>query len=426
MLPTQHDGMDDTRNCVGSAPPSLRVAVVTETYPPEVNGVALTMARMVDGLRARGHRVQLVRPRQDSRDQPSRRDGQAEILTPGLPIPGYRGLRFGLPQKRRLLDAWRNDPPDIVHVATEGPLGAAALAAARQLALPVSSDYHTNFEAYSRHYRIGWLRGAIAAHLRRFHNRAALTLVPTRAMARQLTDDGYRNVEILARGVDTQLFHPRRRSAALRKSWGSTDGDLVIAYVGRLAPEKNLQLVTEAFDAIVARHPAARLVFVGDGPSLGSLRSSHPGHVYAGLRRDADLAAHYASADLFLFPSLTETFGNVVPEALASGLGVVAFDCSAAMDLIDDGINGRTVPPGDRAAFVQAALRLADDHPALARMREAAAVSAARLDWELIHDDFSRRLVELVASRPCPPSHRESQPWRDADAPLPDSTTPVR
>lgn len=376
----------------GNVPP-LHVALVTETYPPEVNGVALTLARLVSGLRERGHQVQLIRPRQSNQDEGT----QDDILVAGLPIPGYPGLRFGLPVHRSLRLQWLRKRPDIVHVATEGPLGAAAVGAARALDLPISSGFHTNFRAYSRHYRLGWLRGLVSGHLRRFHNRTDLTLAPTDHLAKDLRAEGYRHVEVLARGVDTELFNPSRRSEALRQAWGAQADDLVVAYVGRLAPEKNLSVVLKAFTAIANKHRDARLLFVGDGPSLTSLRRRHPNHIYAGVRRGGDLATHYASADLFLFPSLTETFGNVVPEALASGLGVIAFDCAAAADLIRSGENGITVIPGDDEAFTNSALTLAADRHTLARLRSQAAVSVAHMDWQRIHERFAQALTDLVA-----------------------------
>lgn len=371
----------------------LRVALVTETYPPEVNGVALTLARLVGGLRERDHRVELIRPRQGRQDA----GAPDELLVPGLPIPGYPGLRFGLPAHRKLRAHWTRERPDIVHVATEGPLGAAAVGAARALGLPVSSGFHTNFRAYSRHYRLGWLRGLVGGHLRRFHNRTDLTLAPTRQLADELAGDGYINVGVLARGVDTQLFNPGCRSDSLRAEWGAGSDDLVVSYIGRLAPEKNLTLIVRAFAAIAAAQPRARMLFVGDGPSLASLRRRHPGFIYAGMRRGEDLARHYASADLFLFPSLTETFGNVVPEALASGLGVVAFDCAAASDLVRSGHNGITVPPAADDQFITKAAELAANREVLAQFRRQAPASITHMDWERIHDHFAGLLAELVA-----------------------------
>jgi glycosyltransferase involved in cell wall biosynthesis len=389
--------MDGTPCCSPNGPTApLTVALVTETYPPEINGVSLTLARLVAGLRRRGHRVQLVRPRQSRADTAVAESDYEEILTPGMPIPGYRGLHFGLPARGTLRRLWRQSPPSIVHVATEGPLGAAAVAAARELSLPVSSGFHTNFEAYSRHYNLGWLRGAVASHLRRFHNRTDLTLVPTQELAQTLVADGYRDVGVLARGVDTRLFNPHRRSDALRAQWGAGADTLVAAYIGRLAPEKNLGLVTQAYAAIVRANANVKLLFVGDGPSLPRMAARYPQHIFAGMRRGEDLATHYASADLFLFPSLTETFGNVVPEALASGLGVVAFACAAASDLIEDRSNGRTVTPGDNSAFVGAAVELAAESRQLDAIRALAAPSVAHLDWERIQDRFAATLAELV------------------------------
>ena len=316
----------------------------------------------------------------------------------GLPIPNYRGLRFGLPATGFLLGRWRENPPDIVHVATEGPLGASAVAAARKLGLPLASSFHTNFDAYSRHYGLGWLKQPIAGYLCRFHNRCDATFVPTRALAQELSDQGYRNVSVVSRGVDTRLFNPARRSQALRAAWGAQPQDIVAAYVGRIAAEKNLQTVLDAFAAIRRLQPQAKLLFVGDGPLRKTLAARHPDHIHAGMRHGEDLAAHYASSDIFLFPSLTETFGNAVTEALASGLGVVAYAQAAAAEVIRDGSNGLLAPPGDGAAFIAAASRLAAAPYLLAAKRERATASVAELDWERIHDAFAAALIRLVES----------------------------
>jgi len=165
---------------------ALHIALVTETYPPEVNGVAMTLGRLVDGLRERGQRVSLTRPRQ-ARDGAS---GTDENLVMGLPIPGYAGLNFGVASRRRLADAWRKARPDIVHVATEGPLGWTAIAVARSMQIPVVAGFHTNFHNYSRYYGLGWLQRPLNAYLRQFHNRARLTLAPTRRLVEKLEADG--------------------------------------------------------------------------------------------------------------------------------------------------------------------------------------------------------------------------------------------
>lgn len=336
----------------------LRIALVTETFPPEVNGVAMTIGRMLDGLLARGHHVQLARPRQHHAERPREGTQFEELLLGGVPLPRYQGLRAGLPAGRALSRAWRRWRPDLVHVVTEGPLGWSALAQARHMRLPATTDFHTNFHNYSAHYGVGFLRNIIGGYLKGFHNRALCTFVPTRQLRAQLQDEGYRGLEVVARGVDTRLFNPTRRSAGLRRQWRVEDGDPVVAYVGRIAPEKNLPLVLSAFAAMRVRMPRARLVMVGDGPERARLQRRYPEHVFAGMRIQEDLACHYASADVFLFPSVTETFGNVTVEAMASGLAIVAFDYAAAHEHIEHGENGVLAPMGEGAAFERAATDL--------------------------------------------------------------------
>jgi glycosyltransferase involved in cell wall biosynthesis len=309
---------------------TLRIALVTETYAPEINGVAMTLSRMVQGLLARGHRIQIVRPRQSRADEASHSPNHEEVLVRGAAIPGYDGLHFGLPARSRLHRLWSRQRPDAVHVATEGPLGWSAVSAARRLGIPVTSDFHTNFDHYSGHYGVGWLRRPVAAYLQRFHNRTAATFVPTREMSCALTARGYRQVEVIAREIDTACFNPSRRSAALRGAWGLGESGLAVIWVGRLAPEKNIPLVLAAFEKIRLTNQDARLIIVGDGPMRKSLQERHPDYIFAGMRVGDDLAAHYASGDLFLFSSLSETYGNVTLEAMASGLCMVAYEYAAA------------------------------------------------------------------------------------------------
>ncbi len=389
--------LDDSKRLLCSASP-LRLVLVTETYPPEINGVAMTLGRIVDGLRSRRHSVQLIRPRQQAHELPVRDDTLHEVLVKGLPIPRYPDLRFGLPAPNTLASLWSAMPPDIVHIATQGPLGWSAITAARKLKLPISSSFHTNFDAYSRHYGLGLLKPLISGYLRHFHNRTDITLVPTKGLAKQLRSEGYRNVGIVSRGVDTRLFNPSRRSTELRAQWGIDADTLLVSYVGRLAPEKNLDLVFRTFDEIKRARHDARLLLVGDGPQRAARAARHPEHIFAGMRRGEDLAAHYASSDLFLFPSLTETFGNVTAEALASGLGVVSYDYAAAAELIEDGHNGALVAPGNAAAFIAAAVNLATTPSRLEGFRHRAATSIARLDWEHVHDEFAATLAALVAT----------------------------
>jgi glycosyltransferase involved in cell wall biosynthesis len=364
---------------------ALKVALVTETYPPEVNGVAATFARIVEGLREQGHQLHLVRPRQSRADQPEAATPfWQETLVKGLPIPRYPELRMGLPATALLSRLWCAQRPDVVHLATEGPLGWSALRAARRLGLPVVSDFRTNFHAYTQHYGIAWLGDGVQALLRRFHNRTDLTMVPTRQLASELAIQGFERLSVIARGVDAQRFDPRCRDDGLRSQWGATANTHVALCVGRLAPEKNMDTVIDAWRAMQKARPDTRLVLVGDGPERARLQRQHPDAVFAGMLRGTDLARAYASADTFLFASMTETFGNVVPEAMASGLAVVAFDHAAAAELIQHGQNGRLAPLADRDAFMASAALMASAPGMAQRLGQRARTTALSLDWRRI------------------------------------------
>lgn len=374
----------------------MRVTLVTETFAPEINGVAMTLGMLTQSLMHRGHSLQIVRPRQSADDTPIQTDRQQDILVGGFPIPFYRELKFGFPSEALLIKHWKQNRPDIVHVATEGPLGLSSINAARKLNLPVTSSFHTNFQSYTSHYGIGLLKKPIDTYLRWLHNRTMTTLAPTLAMVNALNDRGYKNVNLFSRGVAIEHFSPTQRSSALRKSWGADESDIVVLYVGRLAREKNVNLVLSSFEAIQARHPSAKLVFVGDGPLRKSLQLSSPNAVFAGMKTGSELAAHYASGDLFLFPSITETFGNVVPEALASGLAVVAYHYAAAEQLICNDVNGWLVPFGDEQSFVRMALDATATPQKLQAIRALAAPSVANLNWGVVCDRFENTLHHVI------------------------------
>lgn len=377
---------------------SLRIAMVTETYPPEINGVAMTMGRIVAGLQERGHTVQLIRPRQSAADQPARQERFEEVLQRGVPIPRYDALKLGLPAKQTLTRLWAKQRPDIVHVVTEGPLGWSALSAAHKLRLPVATDFHTNFHSYSEHYGVGWLKKPITAYLRKFHNKAQRTLVPTASLRDELSALGLANLQVVARGVDTRLFHPGRRRPELRAQWGAGETDLVALYVGRIAPEKNLPVVLQAFAAMRELRPDAKLVLVGDGPERARLQRENPGMVFAGMRTGEDLAAHYASGDVFLFPSITETYGNVTIEAMASGLAVVAYDYASAREHIRHHVNGVLAPFDNTGEFVHMASALARDDTRIRELGRHARETTARLDWTCIVAEFERAMLEVSAT----------------------------
>jgi glycosyltransferase involved in cell wall biosynthesis len=372
---------------------SLHIALVSETFPPEVNGVANTLGRLCQGLRERGHRLQLVRPRQA--DEPNRSDEEL-LLTRGWPLPGYAGLQWGHSSLHKLLRRWKRNRPDVLYIATEGPLGLSALRAARRLGIPVVSGFHTNFQQYSDLYGFGLLTRLLTGYLRWFHNRSRLTLVPSPSQRLELQRRGFERLELLARGVDGQLFHPARRSSELRAEWGMGEDEIAVVHVGRLAAEKNLQLLVRAFRALQRSLPQRRLrlVLVGDGPLRTQLQEQLPDALFCGVQRGDALAAHYASGDLFLFPSLSETFGNVVLEALASGLAVVAFDQAAAAQHIRHGHNGALAIPGDEQAFIEAARWLLEDGEIFRRVRLNARQHAGKQGWPAIVEQFEEHLLQ--------------------------------
>ncbi len=379
----------------------LRISVVTETYPPEVNGVAMSVAQLVNGMLQRGHALQLVRPHQHG-DAHVRTDASAastfgaDVLTHSWPIPRYPQLRMGAPSQGQLLALWAHARPELVHIATEGPLGWSALQAARRLHIPVSSDFRTNFHSYGQHYGVPWLTRPILTYLRWFHNRTQATMVPTDAMCTSLALRGFKRLHVVGRGVDAQRFDPARRSAALRAAWQVTDDDVVLAYVGRLAAEKNLGLVLRAYEAARATQPRVRLLLVGDGPMRAALEAACPGAIFSGHRSGEDLAAHYASADVFVFASLTETFGNVTTEAMASGLAVVAFRRAAAGQLIASGVDGMLAESERDEDFIAATLRLVGSRALRQDIGRAARTTVLRIAWPKVVAQFEAVASSLV------------------------------
>ncbi|KQY88878.1 MULTISPECIES: glycosyltransferase family 1 protein [Roseateles] len=379
----------------------MRIAYVTETFPPEINGVALTAERAVRHLRAAGHAVQLIRPRRPE-DAPCR--NAEEWRCGGGPIPMYPELRYGWATPAALRELWRETGglPDIVHVTTPGPLGWAALRAAQAEGLPASADFRTNFHAYCSHYGLGWLEPVVLGYLKRLHAMAATSFVPTRELARQLAAHGFERLQVLGRGVDPKLFTPKRRDPALRQDWRAGSDSRVLLYVGRLAAEKNAGLALQTFERLSARRPGLRMVVVGDGPMRAKLQRAHPRARFVGMQTGTALARHYASADVFLFPSLTDTFGNVVLEALASGLAVAAFDTAAPGQHVRDGISGCLAPACDGLeaadAFLDAATRALDASEPDGLLRLEARLTATQADWTSVLHRFEQELQQLAAA----------------------------
>ena len=376
----------------------MKLAIVTETFPPEVNGVAMTFGVIARELGRRGHEVTVLRPHRRDLPAASTHPEYREAALPGLPIPGYPALRLGLPAPRQLRQRWRAERPDLVHVVTEGPLGASAVAAARSLGVPVTSSFHTNFHAYAGHY--GWapLRHLALAWLRRVHNRTRRTFAPTVEMCTALAALGFGNLGVLSRGVDLRHFAPGRRDARLRASWGVGDDDPVVMHVGRMAAEKNYSLLFRAYAAMRAANPRLRFVLAGEGPLKLKLQGQHRECFFAGFFSREEIGRYYASADIYIHASLTETFGNVLTEAMASGLAVAGFDYAAARLFIRSAENGLTVPCAAPEALVAAGVQLATDAALRCRLRSAAPASVQEQSWENVVARFETDLVAAAAA----------------------------
>jgi glycosyltransferase involved in cell wall biosynthesis len=371
----------------------LRLTLITETFHPEVNGVARTLGRWVDTFRGRGHHVGVFRPRQP-------REPAGQGLVHGVALPFYPQVRLGVASPLRLANLLAVSRPDLIHVATEGPLGCAALVAAATMGIPVASSFHTNFDQYLAHYSLGGFERLASTYLRWFHNQTAITLVPTESTRRRLLADGFQRVEVWSRGVDAEHFHPRHRDQGLRHSLNLTDEDVLLLYVGRLAYEKNLPALMSAFARLRRQTTGQRVLLglVGDGPLAAGLRAQQPPDViFAGEQHGLALARWFASADVFAFPSLSETFGNVVLEAQASGLPVVAFDGPALAERVTPEIDGLLVPAdGDLAP---ALARLCSDRGLRKAWGQAARLKAVRQGWGTIFEILERRYREIIGPR---------------------------
>jgi len=368
----------------------MRIDIVTDTFAPDVNGVAMTLGRLCDGLRRRGHLVHVIRTGEGG--------GRGETIAASVPLPLYKEVRVGLPGSFKLRKRWTKRRPDAIYVATESPLGISALKTANALEIPVATGFHTNFHQYMEQYRLGGLQPAAMAYLKKVHSRANLTMAPTRDVVDMLLREGFQNVRLLGRGVATELFHPAKRDSALRASWGARDGSPVAIIVGRVAAEKNLPFAMECFRKMRERMPDLACVVVGDGPLREKLQAEHTFVHFVGVQTGEDLARHYASADILLFPSETETFGNVLLEGMASGLVTVSHDYAASGRHVAHDRNGLKAPKGEREAYLGecfAALdRWSDD-----LFRTEARLATESLGWEQVVESFENHLQEACESR---------------------------
>ncbi len=391
-----------------ASPAVTRLALFTDTWLPQVNGVARTLDRLVSECHRRGIATMVVTPNDGAADDRSAYDRPADpveaphtlVRWPARPFWAYPQLHMATPstaRARALLQAFR---PDLVHVATPFGVGLSGRQAARALGLPLVSSYHTHFTAYLRHYRLQHLDAVAWPFLRWFHNGGRATFAPTQHVADQLSAQGFRGAAVWSRGIDTARFNPARRSLERRRALGIPDDALLCCYVGRLAPEKGIDVAIEALRPLLAAHPdRLRFLLVGDGPAEARLRAAAPaGVLFAGRQEGEALAECYASSDVFVFPSVTETFGNVVLEAMASGLCVVSHHAGPTYEFAHD----RTAYPVDVTspdALREAVLSLMQDPRRRATLATAALQEAQRRDWASVWDrlfaDYARVLQDV-------------------------------
>ncbi|AOP32739.1 glycoside hydrolase [Leptospira tipperaryensis] len=382
---------------------NFRIAFVTETYHPEINGVAKTLYRMVNDLVDRGNDVLLFRPRQGLRDQNNTRERYREVLMAGCRIPMYSDMRFGFPAKRILKRHFKKEKPDVVHVVTEGPLGWSAVRAAKELGIPVVSDFRTNFHSYAQYYKVGFAGKIVEKYLRNLHNKTKITLTPSQDVVEKLIKQGYDNVQVVSRGIDAELFHPSKRDPILRKEWDVSKDQLVVLYVGRIAAEKNIELSIQAFRKIQENNSNAKMVLVGEGPLKESLQKKNPDLIFAGLKKGEELAKYFASGDLFLFPSMTETFGNVVLEAMASGIALVAYQYAAAGSYLEHGSSAFLPAFGKEQEFIDMSCFLSNQTVLRKKMAVKARKKALDCSWnkvaESLESIYSEYSISLIHKR---------------------------
>ena len=382
----------------------MRVAIITESFPPDINGVAHCVLRVAELLTSYGHHPLVIAPQppgergarevEKKKGAPSRDMFPFPVVrVPAVPLPGYPSFRLGLPS-RRVRAALVRHQAEVVHLASPVFLGAHGAAVARRLGLPTVAVYQTDLPSYARAYRLGRAGEAFAWRwLRGIHNGAARTLAPSTVTATGLLGQGIGNVWLWGRGVDTRRFDPAKRSQELRTALLAQDR-LLVGYVGRLATEKRVELL-----AGITALAGVRLVIVGAGPAEAMLRQHMPDAIFLGERRGEELAAIYASLDVFVHSGPYETFGQTMQEAAASGLPVIAPAAGGPLDLVDDGVTGYLVPPSDPDAFTAAVARLAADPAARAAFGAAGRRKVLSRSWPALTEELIGHYAAVLASR---------------------------
>lgn len=360
----------------------MRIALFTGAYNHIADGVSRTLNRLVDHLELEGASVRVYAP--TIPDPPVKHRGTL-VPVPSVSAPGrpeYR-VSLGLSGDARL-DLTRF-APHLFHIATPDMLGVAALLAAVRSGTPVVASYHTHFASYLDYYRLGVLKPITWSYLRWFYRHCRQIYVPTYSMMEVLRQKGIsENLMLWPRGVDSVMFTPGRRSVEWRQRFGVGDDDVVVAFVSRLVTEKGLDVLIDVINGLKTRGIAHRSLIVGDGPERGRLDRALSDAILTGHLEGEELATAYASSDVFLFPSETETFGNVTLEALASGLPAVVANATGSNSLVENGVTGFLATPRDSGEFLEKTLSLVEEAALRQRMSAAARQTAKSYDWNRV------------------------------------------
>ena len=365
---------------------AVRIAIVTESFLPQVNGVTNSVLRTCEHLSRRGHDALVIAPGAG----PTEWAGVPVVRVPSVPLPGYEMHRVGCPWPgmARTLRAFA---PDLVHLASPTVLGAQAVMAAQRIGVPSIAIYQTDLAAYAGRYHASAASRAVWRWLGWIHAQAARTLAPSREAMRELVSRGVPRVRLWPRGVDLERFHPGHADPQLRREL-APGGELLVGYVGRVAVEKQVQLLGALEDL-----PGIRVVVVGDGPLRPTLERQLPGVRFLGQRGGAELGTLFASLDIFVHTGPHETFCQAAQEALASGLPVIAPAAGGLLDLVDDGVNGRLYAPCSAEQLRQAVAELIDDDTLRTAMGAAARAGVTGRSWEAIGDAYLQHCEEVLA-----------------------------
>jgi glycosyltransferase involved in cell wall biosynthesis len=376
----------------------VRIALFSEVYWPMVSGVGVTLLRLTQALEARGHQVRVYSA---TYSLPPGEPERPEVhRSPSVPLFLYPDVQWAFPRLRDVVDDLSRFRPDVVHVATEFSLGLAGLKAARQLATPVMASAHTDYDKYAVRYGVPWALRAGWHYLRWFYGQAHRVLCPSAIYQAHLHARGVHHTGIWSRGVDPMWFHPRFRNEAYRARFGLGPDDLLVTYIGRLAREKNLMLLVDAWRRLAGDRGSAQLVLVGRGPLEEEIRRRKlPGVHVPGLMSGHELSAAYASADIFVFPSTTETFGNSLLEAMGSGLPSLAAAAGGVLEFATHNRNAWLVSPNSVDAIADGLRRLLESPTLRCRLGQGGLRTAAERRWDEVYDRLLDDYEDAMAAK---------------------------